>query len=228
MSTFVLIHGTWHGGWCWKKLTPELKELGHACFAPSLSISPQSGLSMHVQEIADLLEFENLDKAILVGHSYGGMVITGVADRTSRVGSLVYFDAMVPEHCESAFSMLGGLEGQFRNTTDIDGLVSPWSPEDFGVTDSDDVAWMKKRLTPFPILTHQEKLNAPKMNARKLPRYFVHCTQFGMGGFAERIRKEGGKVFELDAGHDAMITEPKKLAVILDKIARVPTARVSH
>jgi pimeloyl-ACP methyl ester carboxylesterase len=220
MGTFVLVHGTWHGGWCWRKLTPELEKLGHASFAPSLTVSPQSGLSVHVDEITELLESEDLEDAILVGHSYGGLVITGVADRTNRVGSLVYFDAMVPENGESAFSMLGGMESQFRSNADRDGLVSPWSPADFGVTDSEDAAWMSKLLRPFPILTHEEKLRAPKMSAKKLPRYFIHCTQFGMGGFAEKIRREGGKVFELDAGHDAMVTEPKKLAIILDKVAR--------
>jgi pimeloyl-ACP methyl ester carboxylesterase len=222
MSTFVLVHGTWHGGWCWKKLTPELEKLGHACFAPSLSVSSESGLSTHIQEIADLLESENLNEVILVGHSYGGMVITGVADRTKRVESWVYFDAIVPEPGESAFSLLGGLESQFRSNADAKGLVSPWSPEDFGVTDSKDVAWMKQLLRPFPMLTHQEKLIVSKKKAEQLARYFVYCTQFGMGGFAQKIRREGGTIFELDAGHDAMITEPKKLAVILDKIAQTP------
>jgi hypothetical protein len=78
---------------------------------------------------------------------------------------------------------------------------------------------MESRLTPMPILTHREKLDAPKMKAKKLPHYFVHCTQSGMRGFAEKIRREKGTVFELDTGHNAMITEPEKLSSILDKIA---------
>jgi hypothetical protein len=72
---------------------------------------------------------------------------------------------------------------------------------------------------PMPILTHQEELNAPKMNAKKLPRYFVHCTKFGLGEFAKKIRREGGTVFELDTGHDAKIIEPEKLSSMLDRIA---------
>ena len=233
MSTFVLVHGTWHGGWRWRKLTPELEELGHVCYTPTLTgagerfhlASPKTGLSTHIQDVANLLEFEDLHNVILLGHSYSGMVITGVADRTDRVAALVYFDAIVPENGDSVFSIMGGMEDQFRRTADANGLVAPWSPQDFGVTDPSDVAWMKKRLTPFPILTHEEKLSAPKMKARKLPRYFVHCTQFGLGGFGERLRQEGGTVFELEAGHDAMVTEPKKLAVILDKIAGLPSGR---
>ena len=224
---FVLVHGSWHGGWCWKKLTPYLVKKGHTCFAPTLSgmgerfhiATPNMGLSVHIQDIANLLEFEDLNNVVLVGHSYTGMVITGVAEKSSRISKLVYLDAIVPEHGQSMFSILGGLEAQFRRTAGTKGMVPSWAPEDFGVTDPRDIAWMKSRLTPMPILTHQEKLDAPKMKAKKLPRYFVHCTQFGLGDFAEKIRREGGTVFDLDTGHDAMITEPEKLSSILDRIA---------
>jgi pimeloyl-ACP methyl ester carboxylesterase len=233
MSTFVLVHGSWHGGWCWKKLLPELTRRGDVNYTPTLSgtgerfhaATPSTGLSVHVQDIANLLEFEDLRDVILVGHSYGGMVITGVPERTSRVGKLVYLDGIVPEHGDSVFSLIGDLEDQFTSTADANGMVPPWSPEDFGVTAAADVEWMKPRLTPFPLLTHKERLRAPKMEAKKLPRYFVHCTQFGMGGFAEKIKREGGTAFELNSGHDAMITEPKKLSLILQKIAADSNSR---
>ncbi len=227
VGTFVLVHGSWHGGWCWKKLTPYLVKKGHICFAPTLSgmgerfhiATFNMGLSVHIQDIANLLEFEDLNNVVLVGHSYTGMVITGVAEKSSRISKLVYLDAIVPEHGQSMFSIMDGLEAQFRRNADAKGMVPSWAPEDFGVTDPRDIAWMKSRLTPMPILTHQEKLDAPKMNAKKLPRYFVHCTQFGLGDFAEKLRREGGSVFDLDSGHDAMIIEPEKLSSILDRIA---------
>ncbi len=183
------------------------------------SASENMGLTLHVKEIADLIASEALDMPILVGHSYGGMVITGVPDRIASVGKLVYLDGLVPEHGQSVFSMMPGMEAQFEAVADAKGMVPPWEPEDFGVTDPHDVAWMKKLLTPMPILTHREKLIAPKMNAKRLPRYFVHCTMFGLGGFAEKVRQDGGTVFEIDAGHDAMITKPKELSSILHKIA---------
>jgi len=181
--------------------------------------SRNMGLSVHIQDITNLLEFEDLNDAILVGHSYGGMVITGVAERSSRVKELVYLDAIVPEHGQSVFSLITGMEDQFNRSADANGMVPSWKPEDFGVTDHRDIQWMKSRLTPMQILTHQEKLDTPKMKAKKLPRHFVHCTQSGMGGFAEKIRREGGTVFDLDTGHDAMITEPEKLSSILDRLA---------
>jgi pimeloyl-ACP methyl ester carboxylesterase len=177
------------------------------------------GLSVHIQDIVNLLEFEDLNNVILVGHSYGGMVITGVAEMSPRVKKLVYLDAIVPEHGQSVFSLISGMEDQFKRSADSNGMVPSWKPEDFGVTDPRDVQWMVSRLTPMPILTHQEKLDAPKMKAKKLARYFVHCTQSGLGGFAEKIRREGGTVFDLETGHDAMIIEPEKLSSILDRIA---------
>lgn len=139
-----------------------------------------------------------------------------------HVGKLVYLDAIVPEHGESVFSLMDGMEEAFGKRADANGLVPPWSPKDFGISNPQDLAWMSPRLTPLSILTHREKLDAPKMKAKGLPRYSVHCTQFGLGGFADKIRREGGTVFELDTGHDAMITEPRKLATILDKIASSP------
>jgi pimeloyl-ACP methyl ester carboxylesterase len=230
-SIFVLVHGSWHGGWCWKKLTSYLAEKEHICLSPTLSgmgerfhiATPNMGLSVHVQDVANLLEFEDLNNVVLVGHSYTGMVITGVAEISKRIKKLVYLDAIVPEHGQSMFSILGsGMEAQFRRSADAKGMVPSWAPEDFGVTEIGDVEWMKSRLTPMPILTHQEKLNAPKMNAKKLSRYFIHCTKFGLGDFAEKIRQEKGTVFDLDSGHDAMIIEPEKLSAILDRIASSP------
>jgi len=96
---------------------------------------------------------------------------------------------------------------------------SSWNPEDFGVANPRGVEWMKKQLAPMPILTHQERLEAPRMKAKMIPRYLVHCTRFGLGGFADKLQLEGGRVFDIEAGHDAMITEPEKLAAILDKIS---------
>ena len=227
MATFVLVHGSWHGGWCWDRLVPELEKRGHTCYAPTLSgmgekfpqATKDMGLMVHVKEVADLIDSKALVSPILVGHSYGGMVITGVPDATPRVGKLVYLDGLVPEHGQSVFSMMPGMEGQFEAGADSEGMVPPLGPEDFGVTNPWDVSWMKKLLTPMPILTHREKLIAPRMNARKLPRYFIHCSKFGLGGFAEKVRREGGTVFEIDSGHDAMIIEPKELSLILQRIA---------
>jgi len=90
---------------------------------------------------------------------------------------LVYLDAIVPEHGESAFSLIDGLEEEFSAKADANSMVPPWPPERYGVTDPADIGWMKPRLTPLPILTHREKLNAPKAKAKGLPRYIIHAIQ---------------------------------------------------
>lgn len=222
-APYVLVHGSWHGGWCWKKLLPLLEAGGSRVYTPTLTglgerrhlATKATGLSQHIEDITNLLEYEDLHDVILVGHSYAGLVITGVAEHSDRVGKLVFFDAIVPEDGESLFSIIPGLQEDFEASADSEGMVPPWAPADFGIDDPDDLAWVTPRLTPMPILTHAETLNAPLMKAKSLPRSFIHCTHFGLGGFGEKIRGEGGEVFSLDCGHDAMVIQPAALAAIL-------------
>src|SRR5437660_801825 len=110
MATFVLVHGAWHGGWCWRKLMPLLRSAGHAVWTPTLTGlgerahlgNPDVGLSTHVQDVVNVLEYEDLSNVVLVGHSYGGMVITGVAHQMpGRLAHLVYLDAFVPKDGQS-------------------------------------------------------------------------------------------------------------------------------
>ena len=110
MATFVLVHGAWHGGWCWQKVIPFLEAAGHEVYAPTLTglaeraseLSPDVGLDTHIQDVVGLLEEKNLHGVILVGHSYGGMVITGVVDQVpERIAHLVYLDTFVPRDGES-------------------------------------------------------------------------------------------------------------------------------
>jgi pimeloyl-ACP methyl ester carboxylesterase len=103
--------------------------------------SPNIGLSTHILDITNSLEFEDFRDIILVGHSYGGMVITGVADRSDRVGKLVYLDAIVSEHGQDAFWLINGLEQDFSAKADTNGMVPPWPPENYGATDQTDIAW---------------------------------------------------------------------------------------
>ena len=107
MTTFVLIHGAWHGGWCWKKVSPILREAGHETYSPTLTglgershlLSRDIDLNCHIQDVVNVLEYKGLKDVVLVGHSYAGMVITGVADRCpERLAQLVYLDAFAPQN----------------------------------------------------------------------------------------------------------------------------------
>jgi pimeloyl-ACP methyl ester carboxylesterase len=230
MATFVLVHGGWHGAWYWARLTPLLREAGHDVLAPTLTglgerahlVSPAVDLTTHVQDIVDVLEYEDLDHVVLVGHSYGGMVITGVAERASeRLAQLVYLDAFVPGDGQSALELLPPERRAQFEAAERDGLIPlDWRAAlaGWGVSDEADLRWMIPRMTAQPLASLRQPI-ASTAAARRLPRTFIHCRIKPAGDsfrpFAEQARSEGWPVHELDAGHDAMVTMPRELAELL-------------
>ena len=221
----LLLHGSWHGAWCWDRLMPLLESRGHTVWAPSLvglgeregEASPETGLSTHVDQIARLIETEDLDELVVVGHSYAGLLMVALAERVAeRIRHFVYFDALIPRNNQSAFDLMPGVEESFRKRmreAGSDCLVPPLSPEVMGVTAPGDVAWMLRRLTPMPIRTHLEKVVAPDDKAAAIPSSYIRCLQFSLGAkYAAWAKSQGWPVFEIDTGHDAMLTEPEVLA----------------
>lgn len=230
MARFLLIHGTWHGSWCWDRLSPILKERGHEVWSPTLigladragEASPQTGLATHVDQITKLIQDTGLNDFTLVGHSYGGLIMVGVAERVPQnITHLVYLDALVPNHGQSAFDLMPGAEAGFVGAMRSAGseyLVPPMSPQDLGVTVKSDIEWMTPLMTPMPILTHREKVAAPQRKAFSIPSTYIHCLKFGLGaGFARQARRSGWQVLDVDDGHDVMITNPKLLADLLEQ-----------
>ena len=235
MATFVLVHGAWHGGWCWKKVTPLLRAAGHDVYTPTLTglgerahlLSPAVDLEMHIRDVLGVLEYEDLRQVVLVGHSYGGMVITGVADRASeRLAHLVYLDTWVPGDGSSAFTLLPaerakGLDDRARS--EGDGWRIPPAPlQRFGVTADEDLKWAMPRVVPQPIKTFSQPLRL-KNPSVSLPRTYIWCAQYdGFRAFAERVRSDPNWVYcELATGHDAMITMPRELTeLFLETVQR--------
>lgn len=229
MARFLLIHGTWHGGWCWERLVPILKERGHEVWAPTLiglaerskEASPRVGLTTHVDQIVKFIQDEKIDDITLVGHSYGGLIMVGTAERVpENISHLVYLDALVPDDGQSAFDLMPGAEDGFvyaMRGARSEFLVPPMQPEELGVTQKADVEWMTKMMTPMPIFTHREKVAAPERKAFKIPSTYINCLQFGLGsGFIPLARSKGWRIFEVNSGHDVMVTDPKKLADLLE------------
>ena len=230
--TFVLIHGAWHGGWCWKRLTPLLRAAGHGVYAPSLTgmgerkhlARPDITLEDHIQDVAQLLEMEDLDDVTLVGHSYGGMVVTGAADRApQRIGKLVYLDAFVPENGKCALDyVVPERAAAMRTAGQASGLVPPPPLSLWGLTDPRDLAWVKPRevMQPFHTMAQPIRLSNPAALAR-IPKTFIYCSKPATGsfdGFAAKLRKDSAWRFhELETGHDAMILKPQALAAIFLK-----------
>lgn len=232
MAHFLLIHGSWHGSWCWERLAPILRTCGHEVSAPTLiglaersaEASPQTGLQTHVDQIAELIIAMDRRDLILVGHSYGGSLLVGVAERVPDfIRRLVYLDAFVPDHGQSAFDLMPGIEASFsRAMRDMGSefLVPALPPTTLGVTEAADIDWLRAHLTPMPILTHREGVYAPDRKAFGIPSTYVHCLQFGLGSaFAARARRDDWQVLEVDAGHDVMVTHPELLAALLEQIA---------
>lgn len=228
MADFVLVHGAWHGAWCWKKILPGLWQAGHRAFAVTLSgvgerahqLSPDIGLRTHIDDVAAVIEAEELQQAIVVGHSYGGMVITGVADRMAdRIARLVYLDAVVPQPGESWSSAHPAqTQTQRREAIAATGGIPPADPALFGLAGAD-AEWVARRQTPQPGGVYDDALHFDAVRVAALPRTFIDCTSPALATIAvmrERVRREPGwNVHEIPTGHDAMISAPDALLRLL-------------
>jgi pimeloyl-ACP methyl ester carboxylesterase len=237
MATYVLVHGGGHGGWCWQRLTPLLQAAGHQVYTPSLTgladrshlLSPEVDLDTHIADITGLLLYEDLTDVILVGHSYGGMVITGVADRAlGRIGQLVYLDAARPRHGESLVDVaptpMAMLYEQHRIVDGVDLVLFAGSDPlgYFGVTDPDAIAWMHPKLTPHPWKCFAQPIRIVNQAAvDRVPRTNINCTSTmrARTGQARGRALDADRVWEIDTGHDLMITEPEGVADLLLKLA---------
>ena len=228
MANFVLVHGSCHGGWCWKKVTPLLTNHDHKVYTPTLTglgerthlLREDIDLNTHILDIIQLFEYEDLDDVILVGHSYGGMVIGGVAEKVpKRIRRLVYLDAYIPQDNKCAFDIVPGLETIYRQRAlkekNMEWLVASYTPEEFGVTNSVDIEWMNTRLCPMPWHTHDQPLRITNPQAKKLPKSYISCTEFGYSQFKAQNSTKDWNYHELKTGHDAMITVPNELVQML-------------
>jgi len=181
-------------------------------------INPSIDLTTHVTDVVSMLEMDDLDDVVLVGHSYGGMVICGAAEHAPRrIRRLVYLDALVPKHGQSGFDLNSP---QFREKLEEearekgDGYKIMPLVDILGINNSDDLEWVRARLRPQPIGTFRQPVDAPTF-ASRIPSTFILCKQFGFAATAERCRRSGWPVLEIDCGHDAMIVRPWELSELL-------------
>ena len=233
MTDFVLVHGAWHGAWCWRRIVPALWAAGHRAFAVTLTglgerahlLSNAISLDTHIADVANLIEAEELQQAILVGHSYGGIVITGVADRlAARLRHLVYVDAVVPRPGE-CWSSTHAPDVQAARRAAIaanGGTLPAPDPAVFGLAGADH-AWVARRQTPQPGGVYDAVLAFDAATVQALPRSFIDCTAPALPTIAAaraRVRSEPGwNIVEIATGHDAMISAPQPLLAALLALA---------
>ena len=226
MATFVLVHGAWHGGWCWRFVRPLLS--GHEVYAPSLTGLGERkhlahagiDLETHIADVVSLLEMEDLRNVVLVGHSYGGMVITGAADRTpERIARLVYLDAFVPENGKCVLDyVVPERAARMREEGAKVADITPPPLSLWGITKQEHIDFIKPREVRHPYRTMAQPI---RLTGRTppIPKTFVYCSAPATGSFdqfAAKYRSDPAwKFHELKTGHDAMILMPRAVAEIL-------------
>ena len=232
MASFVLVHGAFHGGWCWRDVAARLCADGHEVFTPTLTglgershlASPAVDLSTHVLDVVNLMHWEDLRDVVLVGHSYGGMVVTGVAEGAAeRIGALVYLDALVPEDGQSALDLQPAeRRAEILEEVAANGgrLWPPRSAAYYGVRDPARQAWVDGHCTPHPFATVFERLRLSGPPAAGVARkLYILCTDpplpYLRRFYDLAAAREGWQTMELPTGHDAMVTEPERLSQIL-------------
>jgi pimeloyl-ACP methyl ester carboxylesterase len=232
MATFVLAHGAWSAAWAWKKMRPLFRAGGHEFFSPTYTglgerahlANPDVDLTTHINDVTAVLDVEDLKDVTLIGHSYGGMVATGVFEKTSRrIGRIVYLDAFVPKDGQSLFDLVGPQAAEnMRGKAMGEGggwrvPAVPMPPD----TAPEDVTWATPRRRSQPLKSFEQKISLT--GREPPPRHYIYAKRSGPGDvfrqFAERAKTEAGwKYYEIDASHNPHITCPQDLMAVLNKI----------
>ncbi|MEC7765004.1 MAG: alpha/beta hydrolase [Pseudomonadota bacterium] len=229
MTDYVLVHGGWHGGWCWRDVAARLTARGHRVFAPSLTgladrghlIDCVHGPDTHVADITGLVEWEDLRGFTLVGHSYGGTIVTGVASRMpERIGRLVYLDAMVPEVSGQSAASLSNPEraAEVAAARRPDGHMDPTGFERWVAPER--IEWLRSMATPQPGSCFGKGVTLDGRENEIANKDYIICLRHKPSpfwAFYEKYRDAPGwRSHELDCLHDAMIERPDELVAILD------------
>lgn len=232
-NTFVLVHGAWHGGWCWRRVADLLERQGHKVFTPTLTgLGERSHLmragidvSTHVTDIVNVLKWEGLANVVLCGHSYGGMVVSGVAEKAaSAIGSIVFLDAFVPENGDSMAALTSQAVRDNLNAAGERGdLGVPPRPAAAFLVNEKDRAWVDSLCGPQPIGTMTEKLTLTGARERIAKKAYIRAAAYPNPGFdAAYARVKADKswrTYEVPCGHDVMVDMPERLAEILTEVA---------
>jgi pimeloyl-ACP methyl ester carboxylesterase len=230
-TTYVLVHGAWHGGWCWSRVAERLRAAGHQVYTPTLTglgershlLSPAIGLGTFILDICNVLTWEDLHDVVLVGHSFGGLAISGAADRMpERLRRLVYLDAFLLPPGVSAFDTLpAAVVAKLEEKMTEAGGIAPPRPGSLGLEASGDIAFVQGRLTPHPVGTYREPMRLSHPLGNGLPAAYWRCVQPPFPSVQDS-RDWAWKAFgnqwdwkDLPCGHDAMVAAPDLVSELL-------------
>ncbi len=229
MTTFVLVHGAWRGAWLWNRLSKLLSAKQHTVIAPTLTgvgershlLNPEIDLETHVLDVVNVMKWQDLRDVVLVGHSYGGMVISGVAEKMEKsIASLVMLDAFFPANGQSLTDQLAPQQRDTIVKAASDGATSlPPIPAAIFNVNENDRAWVDAQCTPHPIKCFLQKIALTGARDRIAKKAYIRGTKFDNVPFdagLSEARNKGWQTFKIDAGHDVMIDAPARLAEVLE------------
>ena len=231
--TFVLVHGAWHGGWCWRRVADLLRARGHLVFTPTLTglgershlMAPGINVSTHVTDVANVMTWERLSDVVLCGHSYGGLVISGVAERMApSIGSLVFLDAFLPENGEAMADITSQpVRDSLKAAAERGDIAVPARPAAAFLVNDKDQAWVDALCGPQPIGTMTEKMVLTGARDRVAKKSYIRAVAYPNPGFdkayAQVKADRAWRTYEVPCGHDVMVDMPERLAEILLDVA---------
>ena len=233
MANFVLVHGGWHGGWSYRRVAKLLRQAGHEVYTPTLTgLGERSHLAVmpinldtHITDVVNTILWEDLSDVVLVGHSYGGMVVTGVADRISdRISALVYLDALVPEDGDTLFSLRPEFMDPFVARVAKSGglMVAPFPASAYDTSLPEDWAWIDEKATPHPFACFVQAIRLSGHSKAVAKRVYIYAAGGICDGMYDRFRADAGaRVISVGSScHSIMIDSPERVAEILVETAQ--------
>jgi pimeloyl-ACP methyl ester carboxylesterase len=231
--TFVLVHGAWHGGWCWRRVADILTAKGHKVFTPTLTglgershlLAKGIDISTHVTDVVNVFKWERLDGVVLCGHSYGGFVISGIAEQVApAISSIVFLDAFVPDDGDSMMDLTGPAVIEATRAAEKAGAlgVPPRKAEAFGVNEKDR-AWVDGLTGLQPLGCFQEKMKLTGARDRIAKKSYIRAANYANPGFDKALAwvksDPAWRTYGVPCGHDVMVDMPERLAEILEEVA---------
>ena len=232
-NTFVLVHGAWHGGWAWRRVADRLRARGHVVFTPTLTglgervhlLQPGINASMHIADVLGLVRFEQLDDFVLVGHSYGGCVVSGLAEAMpNAIRSIVFLDAFIPDNGDATIDLVQpAVQQVIRDALARGETTVPVRDAAAFKVNEKDRAWVDALATPQPIGTMTEKLTLTGARERIPKKTYIRASGYPNVSFDKAYARVKGdrtwRTYEVPCGHDVMIDEPARLTEILLEVA---------
>ncbi len=231
--TFVLVHGAWHGGWCWRRVSDRLIAKGHRVFTPTLTglgershlMSRSISLDTHITDVVNVFKWEDLENVVLCGHSYGGWPISGVAEQVfPQIASIVYLDAFLPNDGQKVLDT----NSPARRKSVLEGIskgdiARSGPPAAAFAVNPKDQKWVDEKMTPQPIGVSVQPLHLTGARDRVPKKAYVRARKYAQPDFdrwySQCAKDPTWKVFDLDCGHDAMIDMPQEVTDILINVA---------